>query len=184
VNHAVETIRPLGESLGHEITVTLPPKPLYVAGDPVRLAQVVGNLLNNACKFTDRGGRIWLTVEEEGDQAVVRVRDTGIGLGADQLGGIFELFAQVDTSLERARDGWASVLPWSRNWWKCTTGQSKLAARASVKGVNSLCACHCYAADRRHRRDSPPASSRWQRFPVAFWSWTTTATRQTAWQCC
>ena len=105
VNHAVETIRPLSESLGHEITVTLPPKSLYVAGDPVRLAQVVGNLLNNACKFTDRGGRIWLTVEEEGDQAVVRVRDTGIGLGADQLGGIFELFAQVDTSLERARDG-------------------------------------------------------------------------------
>jgi CheY-like chemotaxis protein len=105
VNHALETIRPLGDSLGHEITITLPPKRLYVAGDPVRLAQVVGNLLNNACKFTDRGGRIWLTVEEEGDQAVVRVRDTGIGLGADQLGGIFELFAQVDTSLERARDG-------------------------------------------------------------------------------
>ncbi len=105
VNHAVETIGPLSESLGHEITVTLPPKPLYVSGDPVRLAQVVGNLLNNACKFTDRGGRIWLTVEEDGDQAMVRVRDTGIGLGADQLGGIFELFAQVDTSLERARDG-------------------------------------------------------------------------------
>jgi signal transduction histidine kinase len=104
-NHAVESIRPVGESLGHEITIALPPKPLYVAGDPVRLAQVVGNLLNNACKFTDRGGRIWLTVEEEGDQAVVRVRDTGIGLAADQLGGIFELFAQVDSSLERSRDG-------------------------------------------------------------------------------
>jgi len=105
VNHAVETIRPLCESLRHEITVTLPPKPLHVTGDPVRLAQVVGNLLNNACKFTDRGGRIWLTVEDEGGLAVVRVRDTGIGLAAEQLGRVFELFAQVDNSLERARDG-------------------------------------------------------------------------------
>jgi len=65
----------------------------------------VGNLLNNACKFTDGGGHIWLTVEEDRDQAVVRVRDTGIGLAANQLGRIFELFAQVDSSLERARDG-------------------------------------------------------------------------------
>jgi signal transduction histidine kinase len=105
VNHAVEAIRPLCESLRHEITVTLPPKPLGIVGDPIRLAQVVGNLLNNACKFTDRGGRIWLTVEDEGEQAVIRVRDTGIGLAADQLGRIFELFAQVDGSLERARDG-------------------------------------------------------------------------------
>ena len=88
------------ESLGHELTVTLPPKPVYVHGDPIRLAQVVGNLLNNACKFTDRGGRIWLTVEQEGEQAVIRVRDTGIGIAADQLGRIFEMFAQVDTSLE------------------------------------------------------------------------------------
>ena len=62
-------------------------------------------MLNNACKFTDKGGRICLTVEEEGEQAVVRVRDTGIGLAPDQLGRIFELFAQVDSSIERGRDG-------------------------------------------------------------------------------
>ena len=105
VNHAVETIRPLCESLGHELTVTLPPEPLCIDGDPVRLAQVVGNLLNNACKFTDRGGHIWLTVEEAGDQAEVHVRDTGIGLAADQLGGVFDLFAQVHNSLESARGG-------------------------------------------------------------------------------
>lgn len=105
VNHALTMIRPLCESLRHEITVKLPSKPLYVAGDPVRLVQVVGNLLNNACKFTDKGGRIWLSVEEDSDHAVIRVRDTGIGLAADQLSRIFELFAQVDSSLERARDG-------------------------------------------------------------------------------
>ena len=92
-------------ALGHELTVTLPRNPVYVHGDPIRLAQVVGNLLNNACKFTDKGGRIWLTVEQEGEQAVVRVRDTGIGIAADQLGRIFEMFAQVDTSLESSRSG-------------------------------------------------------------------------------
>jgi CheY-like chemotaxis protein/anti-sigma regulatory factor (Ser/Thr protein kinase) len=85
--------------------VTLPANPLFITGDRIRLAQIVGNLLNNACKFTDKGGRIWLTVEEMDDQAVIRVRDTGIGLAADQIGPIFELFAQVDHSLERARDG-------------------------------------------------------------------------------
>ena len=60
--------------------------------DPARLAQVFGNLLNNACKFTDEGGHIWLTVEHEGEQAVVRVRDNGIGIAADQLPSLFEMF--------------------------------------------------------------------------------------------
>ena len=69
------------------------------------MAQVVGNLLNNACKFTDENGHVWLTVEQEGTQAVVRVRDNGIGIAAEHLPGLFEMFSQVDTSLERSRDG-------------------------------------------------------------------------------
>lgn len=105
VNHAVETVRPFCESLSHELTVTLPPKPVFLLGDPIRLAQIVGNLLNNACKFTDRGGRIWLIGDVQGNQVVIRVRDTGIGLAREQRDRIFELFAQVDSSLERARDG-------------------------------------------------------------------------------
>lgn len=60
----------------------------------ILLAQVVGNLLNNACKFTDKGGRIWLTVERQGEQAVIRVRDSGIGIAADQLPRMFDMFAQ------------------------------------------------------------------------------------------
>ena len=105
VHHAVEAARSLCESMEHELTVTLPPQPVYLNADPTRLAQVVGNLLNNACKFTDQGGRISLTVEREGEQAVIRVRDNGIGIAADQLPRIFDMFTQVDTSLERSVGG-------------------------------------------------------------------------------
>ncbi len=105
VNHAVESTRPSCQSKGLVFTVTLPPQPMYLNADPTRLAQVVGNLLNNACKFTERGGHIGLTVEREGGQVVIRVRDTGMGIAADELPRIFEMFTQVDTSLERTQSG-------------------------------------------------------------------------------
>ncbi|MGH8585242.1 MAG: ATP-binding response regulator, partial [Gammaproteobacteria bacterium] len=105
VNHAVEAAQPLCERMNHELTVTLPPQPMYLNGDPTRLAQVVGNLLTNACKFTDKGGRISLTVERERGEALLRVRDTGIGIAADQLPRIFKMFTQLDTSLERTQSG-------------------------------------------------------------------------------
>ncbi len=105
VNHAVEAARPLVREMDHDLIVTLPPRPIFLYADPTRLAQVVGNLLNNACKFTDKGGRIWLTVEQEGEQAVIRVRDSGIGITAEQRSRIFDLFVQVDTSLERSVSG-------------------------------------------------------------------------------
>ncbi len=105
VHNAVEAVRPLSESMNHELSVTLPPYPVYLNADPSRLAQVVGNLLNNACKFTEPGGRIGLTVEREGDQVLIRVQDTGIGIAAEQLPRIFEMFMQADTSLERSRNG-------------------------------------------------------------------------------
>jgi CheY-like chemotaxis protein/two-component sensor histidine kinase len=105
VRHAVEAVRPVVQAMEQELTVSLLPEPLYLDGDSTRLAQVVGNLLNNACKFTDKGGRIALAVEREGERAVVRVRDSGIGIAADQLPHIFEMFVQVDTSLERSVSG-------------------------------------------------------------------------------
>ncbi len=119
VYHVVEAARPISERREQELTVALPTVPVYLNADATRLGQIIGNLLNNACKFTERGGHIWLTVEREegsgGDRAdasapavphvVISVRDTGIGIAADQLDHIFEMFTQVDTSLERSLTG-------------------------------------------------------------------------------
>jgi CheY-like chemotaxis protein len=109
VHSALESVHPLLERMGHELTVTMPSAPVYVNADPTRLAQVVGNLLNNACKFTQPGGHVWLAVEgEDGNAAgevVIRVRDTGVGIAADQASRVFDMFAQVDSSLERTTSG-------------------------------------------------------------------------------
>ena len=105
VHQAVEAVREQYTAMNHELTVNLPSQTLVLDADPARLTQVVGNLLNNACKFTDAGGHVWLDVTEAHGQAVIRVRDTGVGIAAEHLPRLFEMFAQVDTSLERSRDG-------------------------------------------------------------------------------
>jgi len=105
VHHAVEAARALYRNMDHELTVTMPDEAMEVSADPTRLAQVIGNLLNNACKFTDRGGHVWLTVEKDGHEAVIRVRDNGIGIAPEHIPGLWEMFAQVDTSLDRSRGG-------------------------------------------------------------------------------
>lgn len=105
VQHAVEAAQPFCELLEHALTVTLPQQPVYLNADPTRLAQIVGNLLHNACKFTDKGGRIALIVECEGNAAVIRVRDSGVGIAPEQFTRVFEMFTQIDTSLERSRGG-------------------------------------------------------------------------------
>jgi PAS domain S-box-containing protein len=105
VSSAVETARPAIEAAGHELTVSLPPEPIHLDADLTRLAQVFGNLLNNSAKYTQRGGHIWLTATREGDQVSVVVRDTGIGIPASALPTIFEMFSQVDRSIERSTGG-------------------------------------------------------------------------------
>ncbi len=105
VNHAVEAVGPQCGDRNLELSVAMPSEPIYVDGDPTRLTQIVGNLLNNACKFTDDRGHVWLTVERDGKHAVIRVRDDGVGIAADDLARIFDMFVQVDTSLERSVSG-------------------------------------------------------------------------------
>ena len=105
VQGAIETSRPLIESMGHELTVTLPPGPVIVDADLTRLAQVFLNLLNNAAKYTERGGRIDLRAELQGSDVVVSVTDTGIGIPADKLPTLFEMFSQVEEALSRSQGG-------------------------------------------------------------------------------
>jgi PAS domain S-box-containing protein len=102
---ALETSRPVIEAAGHELTLTLPPEPIYLEADPVRLAQVFANLLNNAAKYTDEGGRIRLTAERQGRDVIVSVRDSGIGIAAEVLPRIFEIFSQAKLASERSQDG-------------------------------------------------------------------------------
>jgi PAS domain S-box-containing protein len=105
VLRAVESVQPLADARGHTLDVRLARDPLLVDGDLARLSQVVLNLLNNAIKYTPDGGRIEVEVTREADLAVVRVKDTGIGMGADLISRVFDLFVQGERALDRAEGG-------------------------------------------------------------------------------
>ncbi len=101
VLRAVEVTRPLLEERRHELSVSLPPQPLWLEADLLRLEQVAINLLTNAAKYTEPGGRVWVTAGREGEEAVLRVRDNGVGIPPEMLESIFDMFMQVDRSLAR-----------------------------------------------------------------------------------
>jgi signal transduction histidine kinase/DNA-binding response OmpR family regulator len=105
IARAIEISRPLIDGRKHELSLALPSQPLRVRVDPVRLAQVLANLLNNAAKYTEEGGRIWLTAERNLGEVTLRVKDTGVGIPSEMLSSIFDLFTQVDRSLDRAQGG-------------------------------------------------------------------------------
>ena len=105
VRNAVETSRPLVEDAGHELSVTLPTRPIIVDADVTRLSQVFSNLLNNAAKYTERDGDIALVAERQGSDVVVTVRDNGVGIPPEMLPKLFVMFTQVDRSLERSQGG-------------------------------------------------------------------------------
>ena len=105
VSSAVETARPLIDGAGHELTISLPATPVYLDGDLTRLSQVLGNLLTNSAKYTERGGSILLAAQRSDGDVMISVRDTGIGIPTDALHHIFDMFSQVDRGLERAKDG-------------------------------------------------------------------------------
>jgi PAS domain S-box-containing protein len=105
LRQAVETSRPAIESARHELVMTQAPQPVYLHADPIRLAQAFSNLLSNASKYSEPGGRISVHVGRQGGDVLVSVKDTGVGIPAHMLHNIFEMFTQVDKSLERSQIG-------------------------------------------------------------------------------
>ena len=105
VSQAVETCRPLAESMNHQLAIRLPTHPVYLNGDLARLAQVFGNLLNNACKYTPPGGSISLAAEQQQDTVVVSVRDNGRGIPTEMLSRVFQMFTQAHDSRDEAQAG-------------------------------------------------------------------------------
>jgi PAS domain S-box-containing protein len=105
VERALEATRPLVDERRHVVSVTMPERPLYVEADPARLEQIIVNVLNNAAKYTPPDGHISVVVAQEGDEVVLRVSDTGIGIPEDMLSRIFDLFVQGDQSLAHTSGG-------------------------------------------------------------------------------
>jgi signal transduction histidine kinase len=130
---AIETAQPLIEEGRHRLELDLPPQPVHLDADPHRLAQVFGNLLNNACKFSDPGGCIEVCATVGDETVDIRIRDTGIGLTAQQVRFIFDLFAQADTSLERPHSGLGIGLTLSQRLIELHGG----AIRASSDGLGT-----------------------------------------------
>ena len=105
VENAVETVRPLLNQRRHELALALSKEPIWLDADAARLEQVVVNLLINAAKYTNEGGKIWLTVQQEGDQCVLRVRDTGVGIAPELLPHVFDPFTQAEQAIDRSQGG-------------------------------------------------------------------------------
>jgi CheY-like chemotaxis protein len=105
VENAVQTSRPLIESRRHQLTISLSPEPVALEGDSTRLEQVLANLLNNAAKYTDAGGRIHISANLEDNNAIIRVRDTGKGIPPAMIQRVFEPFVQIDFSMHRPEQG-------------------------------------------------------------------------------
>jgi CheY-like chemotaxis protein len=112
VNRGVESSRPLAEQRGQALTLTLPSDTVHLHADAARLAQVFANLVNNACKYTPAGGRIAVTAEREGAEVAISVIDTGMGISADALSHVFDMFARANRSVEHAQGGGLGVGLW------------------------------------------------------------------------
>jgi PAS domain S-box-containing protein len=134
VNDAAEAVRPFMDARKHDFSVSLPTVPVWVEADPARIEQVVVNLLNNAAKYTEEGGLIRMTVSQEGNEAVIRVRDNGVGITLELLPHVFELFTQVDGSLGRSYGGLGIGLALARNLVEMHEGRLQASSAGLGKG--------------------------------------------------
>ncbi|HWB09821.1 MAG TPA: PAS domain S-box protein [Pirellulales bacterium] len=156
VHSAIETSRPLIEQFGHTFSVTIAPAPVYLDADPVRLAQVLSNLLNNSAKYTEPGGKIFLTAETEGNEAVIKVRDTGFGIPAEALPRIFEMFSQVDRTMDRAQGGLGIGLTLVRRLTEMHGGRVEARSEGPGRGSEFVVRLPVADAPQRHSSDRAP----------------------------
>lgn len=131
---AVETSRPLLDASGHDFEATIPSEPITLDADATRLAQVVSNILNNSAKYTERGGRIRLKAERLGNEAVVTVTDSGIGIPSRMISRIFEMFTQADRSIDRSQGGLGVGLTLARRLVELHGGTIQASSEGSGKG--------------------------------------------------
>ena len=144
VKSAVETNQALLDEHGHELTVMLPSEPILLDGDPIRLAQVFSNLVNNSAKYSEQRGVIQVSAESQGDEVVVRVTDRGIGIPADHLPRIFDMFAQVERRPRDHKADWVLACLWSSAWSRCTAAQSSPIAMVRPRAANSWSVSLCF----------------------------------------
>jgi CheY-like chemotaxis protein/two-component sensor histidine kinase len=165
VEQTAEASRPLLDRASVSLTVTLPPAPVCVTADAARLTQIVGNLLNNASKFTPPGGHVWLVVEHDSQGASIRVRDTGIGIAEPDLASVFELFTQLDAGLDRSRGGLGLGLALARRLVELQGGTIEASSPGVGQGAEFIvrlpaCAHQSLALDHAAPDDVPAAASR------------------------
>ena len=158
VAHAIETTRPFIASRRHELTAAIPSEPIPVQGDPTRLEQIVSNLLNNAAKYTEPGGRIDVRLAREGDEAVLRVHDTGIGIAPDLQDQIFDLFVQGDHSLDRSQGGLGIGLTLVRSLVELHGGAISVASEGLGRGSQFVVRLPVFAEKNCKPRDPSESS--------------------------
>jgi signal transduction histidine kinase len=134
VSAAVETSRPYVDALEHEFTVSVPDEPLRIMGDFARVAQVLANIINNAAKYTNKGGHISLTVMREGAEVVFRIRDSGLGIPSEAMATIFEPFTQIDRTLDRSQGGLGIGLTLARRLVEMQGGSVSAFSEGADKG--------------------------------------------------
>jgi len=134
IERALELTEPLITRRRHELSVDLPPSPIAIEADPIRVVQALSNLLNNAAKYTDPGGRITVSARKEAEEAVIEVRDTGIGIAKEMLPRVFELFMQADGSVERSQGGLGIGLTLVRNLIEMHGGRVAAFSEGAGKG--------------------------------------------------
>jgi len=154
---AVEANHQLIEGAGQQLALSLPAEPIYLDADPVRLAQIIGNLLNNAAKYTPSGGQIWLAAHVDAGQAVFSVRDNGLGISPEMLPRVFDMFAQLDSTISRSQGGLGIGLTLTKSFVEMHGG--RIEARSDGPGLGSEFVVRLPLSNETKRRAPAPIAA-------------------------